>query len=131
MVSKDETWKNQRICLRKSLKLLKAFSYFLLYSELFPICITNLFTQSKNNLLRDYLKLVSTFFFFTELYSPSKTTKNAFYFIEKALFIHVIFKFFWFFHSFPHFPKSKDKWKWYNLWCHELVCINLQMQVLK
>ena len=30
-----------------------------------------------------------------------------------------------FFSSFPHFPDSK--WKWNNLWCQKLTCINLQM----
>ena len=31
--------------------------------------------------------------------------------------------------SFPFhtFQVQKDKWKWNNLWCHELACINLQM----
>ena len=39
-----------------------------------------------------FLKLVSAIFIFSPN-SPSKTMKNAFYFIEKALFVPEIFKF--------------------------------------
>ena len=28
---------------------------------------------------------------------------------------------------FHTFQIQNDKWKWNNLWCHELACINLQM----
>ena len=31
------------------------------------------------------------------------------------------------FFPFHTFQIQKDKWKWNNLWCHELTCINLQM----
>ena len=47
------------------------------------------------------LKLVSAIFYqiyiFSANDSPSKTVKNVFYFIEKALFVLEIFKFLWFF----------------------------------
>ena len=47
------------------------------------------------------LKLVSAIFYqifiFSPNDSPSKTIKNVFYFIEKALFVLVIFKFLEFF----------------------------------
>ena len=39
------------------------------------------------------LKLVPTIFYHSQNDSPSITTKNLFYFIEKALFILKIFKF--------------------------------------
>ena len=32
---------------------------------------------------------------------------------------------------FQTFQIQKFKWKWNNLWCHELTCINLQMWFLK
>ena len=28
---------------------------------------------------------------------------------------------------FQTFHIQQDKWKWNNVWCHELTCINLQM----
>ena len=47
------------------------------------------------------LKFVSTSFYHFFMFSPndssSKTTKNVFYFIWKALFVFKIFNFFWFF----------------------------------
>ena len=59
------------------------------------------------------LKLVSAIFYqiliFSSNDSPSITMKNVFYFIEKALFVLEIFKFLYFFLSFPHFPDSKGQ----------------------
>ena len=73
------------------------------------------------------LKIVSTIFYQFFIFSPNddplKTTKNVFYFIWKALFVLKVFNFLW---VFP-FQIQKDEWKWNNLWCHELTCINLQM----
>ena len=82
-----------------------------------------------------YLKLVSTIFYqifiFSPNDSPSKTIKNVFYFIKKAPFVLEIFKFLYFFPFLCPFQTRKDKRKWNNLCCHELACINLQMQFLK
>ena len=62
------------------------------------------------------LKLVTTIFYqiliFSPNDSPSKTIKNVFYFIEKALFVLEISKFLFLFHTFQI---QKDKWKWNNL----------------
>ena len=62
------------------------------------------------------LKLVSAFFYqifiFSANDSPSKTVKNQFF---------VIFPL-----PFHTFQIQKNKWKWNNLRCHELACINLQ-----
>ena len=59
------------------------------------------------------LKLVSAFFYQIFIFSPndssSKTVKNVFYFIEKALFVLEIFKFLYFFPSFPHLPELKGQ----------------------
>ena len=61
--------------------------------------------QQKSN---SALKLVSTIFYQIVIFSPndslSKTIKNVFYFIEKALFVLDLF-----FPSFPHFPDSPGK----------------------
>ena len=65
-----------------------------------------------------YLKLVSAIFYQIFIFSsnnrPSKTMKNVFYFIKKALFVLEIFKFLHFF-PFHNFQTQKDKWKWNNL----------------
>ena len=60
--------------------------------------------QSKNILTPFYLKLASAIFYQIFIFSPndcpSKTGKNVFYFISKALFVLEIFKF-WYFFLFP------------------------------
>ena len=67
------------------------------------------------------LKLVSAIFYQIFIFSssdrPSKTMKNVFYFILKALFVLEIFNFLSFFPSpsFPHSPDSKGQMKWNNL----------------
>ena len=62
--------------------------------------------------------------------SPSKTIKNNLYFIEKALFIlkYSIFKNFF---PFPHFPDLKEQMEVEWFMCHELACINLEIQFLE
>ena len=76
------------------------------------------------------LKLVSAIFYQIFICSSSdrlsKTMKNVFYFILKALFVLEIFKFLYFFHFYT-VQIQKSKWKWNNLWCHKLACINLQI----
>ena len=83
-------------------------------------------------LISQVLKLVSAifyeFFIFLPNDSPSKTVKNVFLFHLKSSFcswdiqIFVIFPL-----PFHTFQIQKNKWKWNNLWCHELACINLQV----
>ena len=69
---------------------------------------------------------LSIFSFFSPNDSPSKTIKDIFKFHWKGSFcswdiqIFVIFS-----PPFHTFQIQKDKWKWQNLWCHELACINL------
>ena len=61
------------------------------------------------------LKLVSAIFYqifiLSSNYRPSITIKNVFYFIEKVLFVLEIFKFLYFFPSFPQFTDSKVQMK--------------------
>ena len=64
--------------------------------------------------------------FFHQLIALQKLW-SVFYFIEKALLVLEIFKFFVFSLPFYTFQIQKDKWKWNNLWCLELACINLWM----
>ena len=78
------------------------------------------------------LKLMSAIFYQIFISSQNdshlKTMKNVFLFHLKSsscsrdIQIFVIFSF-----PFHTFQIQKDKWKWNNLWCHELACINLQM----
>ena len=48
-------------------------------------------------------------YFFSPNDSPSKTINNVFYFIRKALFVLEIFRFLYFFPSFPQFPDSEGQ----------------------
>ena len=67
------------------------------------------------------------FFIFSPNESPLKTWK-MFSISSKKLFSPSTYSNFCnFFPSFPHFRDSKPQWKWNNLWCHQLTCINLQM----
>ena len=74
---------------------------------------------------------LSNFYFFTNWW-PLKNYEKCFLFHLKTSFcsrdiqIFVIFSL-----PFYTFQIQKDKWKWNNLWCHELACINLQMQFLE
>ena len=77
------------------------------------------------------LKLVSAIFyqilFFPQMIALQKLW-TMFFILSKKLFLFSRYSNFWIF-SFPfhNFQTQKDKWKWNNLWCHELACINLQM----
>ena len=62
--------------------------------------------------------------FFSPNDNPSKTMKNDFYFIEKALFLFEILKYLVCFLYFYTLHIQKDKWKWNSSWCRELACIN-------
>ena len=76
------------------------------------------------------LKLVFTIFYqifiFSPNDSPSKTVENVFLFHLKSSFcsqdiqLFVIFSL-----PFHTYQIQKDKWKWNNLWCHQLVYMNL------
>ena len=79
-----------------------------------------------------FLKLLSAIFYQIFIFSlndsPSKTKKNVFYSIQRALFLLKILKFLLiFFLPFHTFQIQKGIWKWNNLWCHKLACINFQM----
>ena len=76
------------------------------------------------------LKLVSTIFYQFLIFRQMIALQNlykCFLFHWKSSFrsqdiqIFVIFSL-----HFHTFQIQKDKWKWNNLWCHELACINLQ-----
>ena len=67
------------------------------------------------------------FLFFTK-WKPFKNYEYMFFISSKKLFSFSRYSSLCnFFPSFPHFPDSKGKSKWNNLWCHKLTCINLQM----
>ena len=79
------------------------------------------------------LKLVSAIFYQIFIFSSndrsSKTMKlkKLLFISSKKLFSISRYSFF-VISSLPfHFPDQKGKWKWNNLWCHKLACINLQM----
>ena len=69
----------------------------------------------------------SNFYFFYQMIGPQKYEK-CFLFYRKSSFrsrdiqIFVIFSL-----LFYTFQIQKGKWKWNNLWCHKLSCINLQI----
>ena len=68
---------------------------------------------------------LSIFYFFTKWY-PFKNYEKCFLLhLKSSLRSREIFVFF----SLPFhtFQIQKDKWKWNNLWCHELACTNFQM----
>ena len=123
------SWKKQTQALRFgicfAIVLLYAFSLltlFLLFNNLFCIIV----------LFKPVSAIFYQIFVFPSNYSPSKTMKSVFYFIKKSSFhsrdiqTFVIFSL-----PFHTFQIQKDKWKWNNLWSHELACIDLQMQFLK
>ena len=72
------------------------------------------------------------FLFFHQMIALQKRFEKCFSFHLKSFFhswdiqIFVIFPL-----PFYTFEIQKNKWKWNNLWCHELACINLQVQVLE
>ena len=77
------------------------------------------------------LKLVSAIFyqilFFHQMIALQKLWK-MFFISSKKLFSSSGYSHFCIF-SLPFYtPQTqRDKWKWNNLWCHELACINLQI----
>ena len=94
--------------------------------------VRSLWTSIPNSKKVWQLKLVSAIFYQIFIFSQNdsllKTVKNKVFFHLKSSFrswdiqIFVIFSL-----SIHTFQIQKDKWKWNNLWCHELTCINLQM----
>ena len=75
--------------------------------------MSNFLFKSELNVSFDKLKLMLANFYqifiFSSSETSSKTMKNVFYFILKALFVPEIFEFLYFFPSFPHCPDSKGK----------------------
>ena len=67
-------------------------------------------------------------FYFSQNDSPLKNYEKCFLFHLKSSFrsrdIQIFAIFPLLFHTFQI---QKDKWKWNDLWCHELTCINFQM----
>ena len=73
------------------------------------------------------LKLVSAIFLSNDRSSKTMKLKKLLFISSKKLFLISRYSFF-VISSLPfHFPDQKGKWKWNNLWCHKLACINLQM----
>ena len=81
--------------------------------------------------LTNFLSLCPLFFvkflFFHQTIALQKLWK-MFFISSKTPFVLQIFKLFVIFSlPFHTFQIQNDKWKWNNLWCHELACINLQV----
>ena len=81
------------------------------------------------------LNLVSSIFYQIFVFLPNGSplkTEKCFLFHPKSSFrswdIQIFVIFYLPFHTFQI---QKDKWKWNNLWCHDLTCINLQMSFLE
>ena len=81
------------------------------------------------------LNLVSGIFYQIFILEPNNSlskTEKCFLFHLKSSFHSRDIQFFIIFSlPFHTFQIQKDKWKWNDLWCHELACINLQMQFLE
>ena len=78
------------------------------------------------------LKLVSAIFYQIFIFSPNdsplKTMKKCFLFHRKSSFLFRDFQIFVIFSlPFRTFQIQKGKWRSNDLWCPEMICINLQM----
>ena len=112
--------------------LCKWHTFWIASIKIHNIAMGGILSDVKNQKISCNLKLVSAIFsgifIFSRNDSPSKTVKKCFLFHLKSSFhsrdiqIFVIFPI-----SFHTFQIQKNKWKWNNLWCHELACINLQV----
>ena len=83
-------------------------------------------------LLANNLKLVSAifyqfFFFFYRMIALQKLWKMFLFHLNSSLLSRDIQIFVIFPLPFHTFQIQKNKWKWNNLWYHELACINLQV----
>ena len=65
--------------------------------------------------------------FFSTNDNPLKTEECFLFHLKSSIRSRDIQIFVIFYLPFQAFQIQKDKWKWDNLWCHELTCINLQM----
>ena len=94
----------------QSLKVKYLWQY--LYWMFWKFCkdLCNFFSETcKLNIFKACVRYFLSIFYFSLSDRPSKTMKNVFYFILKALFVLEIFKFLYFFPSFPHCPDSKGQ----------------------
>ena len=74
---------------------------------------------------------LSNFYFFTKWQLFKSYEKCFFFHLKSSFFSQDIQIFVLFCLPFHTFLIQKGKWKWNNLWCHEMTCINLQMQFLE
>ena len=72
-------------------------------------------------------KILSKFYFFTKWWSFKNCEKCFLFHLKSSFWSRDIQIFVFFPLPFHTFQIQKDKWKWNNLWCHELACINLQV----
>ena len=80
--------------------------------------------------LKLVLAIVYQIFIFSPNDSPLKTEKCFLFHLKNSFCSQDIQIFVIFYPPFHTFQIQKDKWKWNNL-CHDLTCINLQMQFLE
>ena len=87
--------------------------------------------KGKRNVKTCVPYFLSNFYFFTK-WQLFKNYEKCFLFHLKSSFRSRDIQFFVIFSlPFHTFLIQKDKWKCNNLWCHELICMNLQMQFLQ
>ena len=97
-------------CLYVFLSLKKHIGFDNVYHFTLPVFLLLLLLCLKVKLKVGSVYEIQTLSYKTRtIRDPSKTMKNVLYFIRKALFILKIFKFLYFFPSFPHFPDSKGQ----------------------
>ena len=114
-INKIKTWSCYKI-ITFLFFMWKLFNFVLIWSYL---CCVRM-----DSVIKAFL---SNFYFFTKR-RPFKNCEKCFLFHLKSFFrsrdiqIFVIFPL-----LFYTLQIQKNKCKWNNLWCHELVCINLQV----
>ena len=104
--------------------------FYISIFNFFQIIMVSLFLARHDQYFMMFKACVRYFleniYFFTKWYLFK--TEKCFLFHPKSFFcsrdIQIFVIFFLPFHTFQI---QKNKWKWNNLWCHELACINLQM----
>ena len=86
-----------------------------------------LFLKLYNFIKASLCYFLSVLFFSTKWESFKKYEKCFLFHLKSSFRSRDIQIFVFFSLPFHTLQIQKEKWKWNNLWCHELTCINLQM----
>ena len=119
---------SHRMCSIKKLSL-KNFAIFTGKHLCWSFFLIKLAWRHATLLKRDSntkLKFFIKFLFFHQMIAIQKLWKMLFFISSEKLFSRYS-HFCIFSLPFHIFQIQKGKWKWNNLWCHELACINLQL----